>query len=210
VHQQRALVCHISPALHTITDFGLVRTESSLEDHRYEDFLRTLLSKDSQTRFEFSLRQDLQVSHDGLPGGYPPNPASSTLVSPTPAPKMASSGIEISGKENGKVELPNRHHIHRPVPLASHVFPSQVFYDASFNPLYNHAFAQTFGYGEPQLSFKDHIKSPGFSSFNGDFRPTSTISQTTQCHSKTTSRSTDDGLIASPLPDHDNDLHFDM
>jgi hypothetical protein len=152
----------------------------------------------------------MHVSHDGLPGGYPPNPVPSTLISPTPAPKATPSGFQISGKENGKPEVQNRYPIHRPAPLASHVFPSQVFYDASFNPLYNHAYAQTFGYGEQHHNFKEHLKSPGFSSFNGDFRPTTTISQTTQGHSKSTSRSTDEEAIISPVQGHDNDMHFDM
>jgi hypothetical protein len=39
-------------------------------------------------------------------------------------------------------------HARQPGPYTSHVYPSQVFYNPSFNPLYNHAYAGTFGFGD--------------------------------------------------------------
>jgi hypothetical protein len=151
----------------------------------------------------------MHVSHHGLPGSYHTSLTSSSLISPTPAPKITVSGIRANGKENGKPELPAGLHIRRPAPLTPHVFPSQIFYDDSFNPLYNHAYAQTFGYGDPQLTFKDNMKPSGFSSsFNGDFRPTTTMTQTTQPQSRTTITGTTEGGSSGSGPD--NGIHFDM
>jgi hypothetical protein len=123
---------------------------------------------------------------------------------------MTTSGIRISGKENGKPEPSNGLHMHRAAPLATHVFPNQLFYDASFNPLYNPSYA-TLGlaYGDHQFNFKDTLKSSGYSSsFIGDFRPTAIVTQNTEAHSKIPATSTTED--ARPHSNSDNDMHFNM
>lgn len=157
-------------------------------------------------RFDLPLLTDVHMSHHGLPGSFQNDPIS--LTSPTPAPKMAASGIRISGKENGKPEISTGLHIRRPAPLATHVLPSQIFYDASFNPLYNPSYAQPHGYGDSQFHFKDSMKSPGCSSsFNGDFRPTTSVAHNRESHPQATIASTTGGRSGAS---DNHDMHFEM
>ncbi|TVY81809.1 hypothetical protein LSUE1_G002990 [Lachnellula suecica] len=96
------------------------QTESSLEDHRFD------------------------FPNHGLPL-FPNNSTATSHTSPTPAPKHVSGRSQSGfGKENMQHLMHSRH----PASYPSHVYPPQVFYNPSFNPLYNHAYAGSFGYGD--------------------------------------------------------------
>jgi hypothetical protein len=74
--------------------------------------------------------------------------------SPTPMVKPALFGF---GKENGQMDMHNHHQ--RRTMSESSVYPSQVFYDTPYNPLYNHAYARSLTYST-QYIFNES-KSPG-------------------------------------------------
>ncbi|KAH8602954.1 hypothetical protein B0O99DRAFT_679935 [Bisporella sp. PMI_857] len=104
-----------------------------------------------------------------------------TFGSPTLAKTSSMRGI---GKENG---YPEAHHAE--MRTAPQTYPSQVYYDPSYNPLYNPYGMNTYqnGYhgniGYPANSYQlhgfmgrpyeDYRLSPGSSSFQGGFRPLS-------------------------------------
>jgi hypothetical protein len=78
--------------------------------------------------------------------------------------------IRVFGKENGQPDMPAQYQPRRQVPVPSHVFPSQLFYDSTFNPLYAPAYAHSFEYLE-QHTYNDDKPFSGFAStFNGEFR----------------------------------------
>ncbi|TVY42570.1 hypothetical protein LSUB1_G001221 [Lachnellula subtilissima] len=95
------------------------------------------------------------LPNNGLPL-YQNNSTTISHISPTPVPKtIPACGL---GKENMHSHMHNRQSASYP----SHVYPSQVFYNPSFNPLYNHAYAGTFGYGDHHNPFNDVKFSPAF------------------------------------------------
>jgi len=122
------------------------RTETPLEEHRYVD------SDDFCWPIDLQLLTDFQPSSfDFQPHGMPsfPNELSSSArlpVSPTPAAKPAS--YRLSGKENGQPEQPSQQHVRRTHSgPPSHIYPPHMLRDTSSinNPLYNHAYARSFG-----------------------------------------------------------------
>ncbi len=62
------------------------------------------------------------------------------------------------GKESDHLDMHQHHHQARRTLSASHVYPSQVLYDTSYNPLYNHAYARSSAYNS-QYAFNEN-KSP--------------------------------------------------
>ncbi|TVY48759.1 hypothetical protein LOCC1_G001652 [Lachnellula occidentalis] len=96
------------------------------------------------------------LPNNGLPL-YQDSSTTISHISPTPVPKpILARGL---GKENMHSHMHNRQSASYP----SHVYPSQVFYNPSFNPLYNHAYAGTFGYGDHHHNpFNDVKFSPAF------------------------------------------------
>lgn len=109
------------------------------------------------SRFDFS-NHGLPVNN-GLPTYSGPSMSSGGFQnSPTPLTKPAMFGF---GKENGQMEMHNYHQ--RRTLSDSMVYPSQIFYEASYNPLYNHAYARSLTYST-QYTLNESNKSPG--SFN--------------------------------------------
>jgi hypothetical protein len=109
-------------------------------------------------RFDFSGSRSLSY----------PNTKPSNHLSPTPAAKLRN-----FGKENGQPEMSSQVHVQQTISTsASHIYPGQVFYDPTFNPLYNHAFAHSFPYGGQQLNYNEDAKPPSrfASTFHGDFK----------------------------------------
>jgi hypothetical protein len=78
--------------------------------------------------------------------------ASTNAISPTPLVKPAAT--RGFSKENEQAEFQGRRTLSAP---AAHVFPSQVFHDPTFNPLYNHAHARSFVYGEQYPNYGQSI-----------------------------------------------------
>ncbi|TVY17172.1 hypothetical protein LARI1_G004571 [Lachnellula arida] len=93
--------------------------------------------------------------NNGLPL-YQNNSMTISHISPTPVPKP------ISARGLGKENMHSHMHNRQSASYSSHVYPSQVFYNPSFNPLYNHAYAGTFGYGDHLNNFNDMKFSTGF------------------------------------------------
>ncbi|KAL2072676.1 hypothetical protein VTL71DRAFT_12019 [Oculimacula yallundae] len=120
------------------------RTETPLEDHRFEFF-----------------------SSHGLPS-YPSNSMNTTLTlaSPTPVPRPTT--YRTSGKENGQPEMqtyhPNRRALSDP-----QVYPPHAYHEGASNPLFNHVYARSHGYGLGTYSYTGYgdIRSPN--SFNPSF-----------------------------------------
>ncbi|KAH8770320.1 hypothetical protein BGZ57DRAFT_985798 [Hyaloscypha finlandica] len=133
------------------------RTEASLEDHRF----------------------DLPNATHGLPM-YPDELQNSSRfpVSPTPVPKPLS--YRPHGKENGKPELPHQQQARRAPSAPSappHGFTPQMFLDpSSVNPLYNHAYARSFG-GFSQHTFTMTNVPMYGTGFQGDFKPVGSMLQ---------------------------------
>lgn len=100
----------------------------------------------------------------------------SNLMSPTPPAKLRN-----FGKENGQTEMSSQVHVQQTISTsASHIYPGQVFYDPTFNPLYNHAFARSFPYGGQQHNYSEDTKPPPrfASAFHGDFKQVGPNSRT--------------------------------
>ncbi|KAE9381201.1 hypothetical protein N431DRAFT_322674 [Stipitochalara longipes BDJ] len=138
------------------------RTEASLEDHGF----------------------DLPSTTHGLPLYMNESQNSSRFpISPTPVPKPLS--YRLCGKENGKPDLPAQHQPARRVPSApavpSHGYTPQMFLNPSaMNPLYNHAYARSFG-GFSQHTFTMTNVPMGYgSNFQGDFKPIGSMLQPQQ------------------------------
>ncbi|KUJ22658.1 uncharacterized protein LY89DRAFT_693957 [Mollisia scopiformis] len=130
------------------------RTETPLEDHGYALNHGPQSFTTNYSRFDFP--------NHGLPNyGGPSMTSGPFQVSPTPASKPASYGF---GKENGQIDMQHHHQARRTL-SESHVYPPQVFYDTSYNPLYNHAYARSYAYST-QFTFSEN-KSP--SGFNPNF-----------------------------------------
>jgi len=88
--------------------------------------------------------------------------------------------MRVFGKENGQPEMPAQYQPRRNMPAPSHVRPSQLFYDPTFNPVYAPAYAHSFGYLE-QHTFNENKPFSGFpSAFSGDFRQFSSNERTPQ------------------------------
>ncbi|KAF4632653.1 hypothetical protein G7Y89_g5476 [Cudoniella acicularis] len=130
------------------------RTESSLEDHRFD------------------------FANHGLPQ-YPNNSTFSSLISPTPAPKTSS--MRTYGKENHRPDLLDYHQARRPAPVATHIYPPQYFNDSTFNPLYHGGYTRAFSYGDYQHGFNEDMKPLGYgSTFQGDFRQVAPMTRASQ------------------------------
>jgi hypothetical protein len=71
-------------------------------------------------------------------------------------------------------------HARQPNPYVSHVYPSQVFHNPSFNPLYNHAYAGTYGYGDHHNNFDMKPPMGLGQNFYGDFKPSASNSRAAQ------------------------------
>jgi hypothetical protein len=114
---------------------------------------------------------------------FPNHSTTSTIIQASPTPIPRPTTFRAFGKENGQLELPNRRSHSNPT-NPTHMYPPQMFYDTSFNPLFNHAYAaRSFPFGESQSNYNDNRGSSGYpSSFQGDFRhvTTSARSQQTQ------------------------------
>jgi hypothetical protein len=91
-------------------------------------------------------------------------------VSPTPVAKSAS--YRPFGKENGQPELSAQQQARRGLPAPTHIYPPHMFHDpSSINPLYNHAYARSFG-GFAQHTYTVTNAQSGYgASFQGDFKP---------------------------------------
>lgn len=141
------------------------RTESSLEDHRYAaDHTPPLaaVADISLGRFDFS--GDRMTSR-------PTDMKASNYISPTPAAKQPAS--RGAGKERPKSGMSPQVHVHQTFSTpASHIYPGQIFYDPSINPLYNQAWARTFPYAAPQMGFTQDARPPPrfHTSLHGEFR----------------------------------------
>ncbi|KHJ30789.1 putative type-2 protein geranylgeranyltransferase subunit beta protein [Erysiphe necator] len=72
------------------------------------------------------------------------------------------------GKENLQPNM-NRDSLDRNSTSSSHFFPSQLFYETPLNPLYHHGCTRS--YSCVTQNDRIGIKSPNFSTFNGDYRP---------------------------------------
>ncbi|KAH7417419.1 hypothetical protein BKA64DRAFT_300248 [Cadophora sp. MPI-SDFR-AT-0126] len=118
------------------------RTETPLEDHRFE-----FLSSHGLPTFPNSL---MNSSH--------------TLASPTPVPRPTM--YRASGKENGQAEMLT-YHPNRRALSDSQVYPPHAYHEAASNPLFHHNYARSYGYGGSPLgytSFGDNRSPTGFSS----------------------------------------------
>jgi len=126
-------------------------------------------------------RFDLPAITHGLPVySNEPQIPSRFPVSPTPVPKPLS--YRPYGKENGKSDLPAKPQHGRRVPSApasmSHGYAPQMFLNPSaVNPLYNHAYARSFG-GFSQHSFSMTDVPMGYgANVQGDFKPVGSMLQ---------------------------------
>ncbi|KAK0119296.1 hypothetical protein ONS95_008143 [Cadophora gregata] len=141
------------------------RTETPLEDHRFELF----------------------GSH-GLPT-FPNNSMNSnhTLASPTPVPRPTM--YRASGKENGQAEMLT-YHPNRRALSDSQVYPPHAYHEGVSNPLFHQNYARTYGYGGGPFGytgFGDARSPSGFGSnfitdFNRQPNPMANMSQQ-QSHS---------------------------
>jgi hypothetical protein len=78
--------------------------------------------------------------------------------------------IRVFGKENCQPDMLAQYQPRRQLPVPSHVSPSQLFYEPTFNPLYTPAYVHSFGYLE-QHTYNDSKPPLGFAStFNEEFR----------------------------------------
>ena len=105
----------------------------------------------------------------GLPQ-YLNNSAASTFIPVSPTPMSRPTAIRVFGKENGQPDMPAQYQPRRQVPVPYHVFPSQLFYDPTSNPLYAPAYAHSFGYLEQHTCSDNKPFSELASTFNGEFR----------------------------------------
>ncbi|CZT49818.1 uncharacterized protein RSE6_10710 [Rhynchosporium secalis] len=120
------------------------RTETPLEDHRFDFFAPHGLSS------------------------YPSNGMNSTiaLASPTPVPRPTT--FRISGKENGLPETLNYHHNRRSL-SDSQVYPPHVYHEGNSNPLFSHSFARPYGFGMGPSTYTGFGDSRSPNSFNFNF-----------------------------------------
>src|SRR6266498_1937421 len=81
----------------------------------------------------------------GLPQ-YLNNPTASTLIPVSPTPMPRPTAIRVFGKENCQPDMLAQYQPRRQLPVPSHVSPSQLFYEPTFNPLYTPAYVHSFGY----------------------------------------------------------------
>jgi hypothetical protein len=92
--------------------------------------------------------------------------------------------IKIFGKENNQPDIPTQIHNRRTV-STSHSFPPQVFYDPTFNPLYNplnNYHSRALGYDYPSNYSEGLAAANGFNfDFHGDFKP---LASTPRCPSQ--------------------------
>ncbi|CZR51048.1 uncharacterized protein PAC_00923 [Phialocephala subalpina] len=149
------------------------RTETPLEDHGYALNYGWQFSGTDFPRFDFP--------NHGLPSYSGPSMTSVFQPSPTPASKPAQYGF---GKENGQFDMLSMHHHHhqaRRTLSASHVYPSQIFYDASYNPLYNHGYARSVAYSS-QYTFNENRSPTAFNLFGppAEFKPSNPLTQAVQ------------------------------
>ncbi|KAG4428738.1 hypothetical protein IFR05_015779 [Cadophora sp. M221] len=120
------------------------RTETPLEDHRFEFF----------------------GSH-GLPT-YQNNSMNSnhTLASPTPVPRPTS--YRTSGKENGQPEM-QTYHPNRRALSDSQVYPPHAYHEGASNPLFNHGYTRSYGYGGGPYGYAGYGDSRSPNSFGSNF-----------------------------------------
>ncbi|KAH6709119.1 hypothetical protein BKA61DRAFT_556473 [Leptodontidium sp. MPI-SDFR-AT-0119] len=120
------------------------RTETPLEDHRFEFF----------------------NSH-GLPT-FPNNSMHSnhTLASPTPVPRPTS--YRTSGKENGQPEM-QTYHPNRRALSDSQVYPPHAFHEGPSNPLFNHGYTRSYGYGGGPYGYTGYGDNRSPNSFGSNF-----------------------------------------
>jgi hypothetical protein len=111
--------------------------------------------------------------------------------------------MRIFGKENNQPEMSAQAQDHR-TGSAPHVFPPQVFYDPTFNPLYNPLnsfYNRPPEYGYSSNYNEDTKSANGFTSdFHGDFRPLTSMAR---CPSQ-------QGYEAGPSNHSGNGMHFEM
>jgi hypothetical protein len=119
-------------------------------------------------------------------------------VSPTPVPKPLS--YRPYGKENGKPDMPPQQQQQaRRVPSApaamSHGYAPQMFLNpSSINPLYNHAYARSFG-GFSQHTFTMTNVPMGYgANFQGDFKPVGTMLQPQQSQGQSMGTNNNNGF----------------
>jgi hypothetical protein len=157
-----------------IPEVSPARTETSLEDHRYVGNLLAyinssfeILTDVPKSSFDFPTHgmQTYPTEHSNPPG-FP--------ASPTPAAKPAS--YRPFGKENGQPEQPAQQQARRDPPAPSHIYPPHMFHDpSSINPLYNHAYARSFGGFAHHTYTVTNVPSGYGASFQGDFKPVNPI-----------------------------------
>jgi hypothetical protein len=108
---------------------------------------------------------------DGLPK-ISTNTNQPSQSSPTPLVKPVP--IKTFGKENNQPDLPTQVHSRRTV-STSHSFAPQVFYDPTFNPLYNplsNYNSRALGYDYPPNYSEGLASANGFNlDFHGEFKP---------------------------------------
>ncbi|KAH7364084.1 hypothetical protein BKA65DRAFT_572239 [Rhexocercosporidium sp. MPI-PUGE-AT-0058] len=120
------------------------RTETPLEDHRFEFF-----------------------SSHGLPT-FPNGSMNSnhTLASPTPVPRPTT--YRTSGKENGQLEI-QTYHPNRRALSDSQVYPPHSYHEGSTNPLFNHGYARSYGYAGGPYSYTGYGDNRSPNSFGSSF-----------------------------------------
>lgn len=146
------------------------RTESPLEEPRYAKLRAppSIVPCLRRSRFDFL--------NDGMPR-YSANIDRASQASPSPLAKPIP--MRIFGKENNPPEMVQTEN-HRGA-SSSHIYPPQVFYDSSFNPLYNplsNYSNRPNEYGYPSSYNEDTTTGNGGSSnFHGDFKSLASISR---------------------------------
>lgn len=89
-----------------------------------------------------------------------------THASPTPFAKPIA--MRFAGKENAQCHMRNSRH------APELVYPPQLFYDPTLNPLYNHEFGQPFAFDQRSSDYELDTK-PTMTDFSGDFKPNMSV-----------------------------------
>lgn len=134
------------------------RTESPLEEHRYESQYLNLWWRacmTNSTRFDFS---------HGLPLE---NASSNMIVHTSPRTMLSPLVMRFGGKENMQPDYLNRRSGVASAP--GNVYPPHAFHEHTANPLIYNPYSYSFGFGESP-AFHGDFKSPQ-SGFTRDFKP---------------------------------------
>jgi hypothetical protein len=162
-----------------IPEVSPARTETPLEDHRYVWHAPSYMDNSLPSWTDFPYPSFDFPTH-GM-ATYPNEPSTSSRfpASPTPATKPAS--YRSLGKENGQPELPAQQQARRGPPAPSHIYPPHMFHDpSSINPLYNHAYARSFGGFAHHTYTVTNVPSGYGASFQGDFKPVNPMARPQQ------------------------------